>query len=695
LTFCIIHQENEILATFSELGHHLKFYHCLTHIYRKDRLLADDILKILNCLFNLASNNEFYYLLESRLNPESTTMSEILENLHRDKDTFAAIYMNVSNEDFIYIMLKMLFEWDLNPDIKEIYLEILRRTLEESFYNAFICSQGPLVEFLMVCLRRERMEEIKIRIAEILAKIFTVSINVSQLKSLLRTVRYNYHSLYPSFFESLISSPFRKDFVDDMIDFNSYSNSIKFVFEKIIKSVLSETEDNENFIQFSGKRSGIIIKNFNLMTNKSFSILIQLRSENLKTMSKKFLDVSENFPPDVSFKGSVRASYQVSTGFKLSNLMINEQHFENSRKTINVLSNCFDEEEPSKLGYQPRLFTLMSKNGYELSLYIAKNEHNRRVLFLECKNTIKKDQPICREVFDYTIKENDWYSLIFTYSEKNAVSIYINGETPKKLFRANFAPMFEAMDLEKTLVIGNGINNTLKTNIDNFDKETSFQGQISNFLVYPFEITAQESEKIPRVSNPGLRSRTKTGVKSFIRNVFDGNKKKSSFDPEYLMENSLLNLNAFVKMTKFNVHKEIAWVSNTYVHATSQKKKFGFLGLGKEQVTIVETLQIKSKGVFYLEKSKFEDVFFSIGDIDVFLLCIDLLSKFSIPQKAPIMELLCQIIEVLKLLASQSYQDETLNFLLNNGAYVLAQLTQEVMMIKLFKQLTPKSSLLQ
>jgi len=141
LTFCIIHQENEILATFSELGHHLKFYNALTHIYRKDRLLADDILKILNCLFNLASNNEFYYLLESRLNPESTTMSEILENLHRDKDTFAAIYMNVSNEDFIYIMLKMLFEWDLNPEIKEIYLEILRRTLEESFYNAFICSQ--------------------------------------------------------------------------------------------------------------------------------------------------------------------------------------------------------------------------------------------------------------------------------------------------------------------------------------------------------------------------------------------------------------------------------------------------------------------------------------------------------------------------------------------------------------------------
>lgn len=92
----------------------------------------------------------------------------------------------------------------------------------------------------MVCLRRERMEEIKVRIAEILAKIFTVSINVSQLKSLLRTVRYNYHSLYPTFFESLISSPFRKDFVDDMIDFNSYSNSIKLVFEKIIKSVLSE-----------------------------------------------------------------------------------------------------------------------------------------------------------------------------------------------------------------------------------------------------------------------------------------------------------------------------------------------------------------------------------------------------------------------------------------------------------------------
>ena len=249
------------------------------------------------------------------------------------------------------------------------------------------------------------------------------------------------------------------------------------------------------------------------------------------------------------------------------------------------------------------------------------------------------------------------------------------------------------MDLEKILVIGNAPNPSGNNIAENFAKETSFQGQISNFFLYPFEITAQESEKVPRISNWGLKSGPKMRKTSLIKGVFDLKGKKSEFDPEYLTENSLLNLNAFVKMTRLNVHKEIHWASNSYIQAPNQKKRFNLFSsnflleifililIDKEPVMIVTKLQIKSKGVFYLEKSKFEDVFFSVGDIDVFLLCIDLLSHFKInlpSQKAAVVHLICQIIEVIKLLTSHAYKEDVLRFFLNNGAYVLAQLLNHV-----------------
>jgi len=156
------------------------------------------------------------------------------------------------------------------------------------------------------------------------------------------------------------------------------------------------------------------------------------------------------------------------------------------------------------------------------------------------------------------------------------VSIYVDGKQLPKTYKTNFTPKLEAMDLEKVLIIGNAPNPSGNNAAESFAKETSFQGQISNFFLYPFEITAQESEKVPRISNWGPKNaqEQRNRGRSIIKNVFDLKGKKSEFDPEYLTENSLLNLNAFVKMTRLNIHKEIHWASNSYIQAPNQKKKF-------------------------------------------------------------------------------------------------------------------------
>ena len=92
----------------------------------------------------------------------------------------------------------------------------------------------------------------------------------------------------------------------------------------------------------------------------------------------------------------------------------------------------------------------------------------------------------------------------------------------------------------------------------------------------------------------------------------------------------------------------------------------------------MQELQIKSSGVFYMEKMKFEDLLFSVGGVNVFLLCIDLLRDLYSDRKESAVSILCEIIDILKILTDGSYQEDTLRFLENNGAYVLAYLLREV-----------------
>ena len=129
------------MTAFAELGHHMNFYKALTNIYKKERLPLEDVLKILNCLLNLASNNDYFYLFEDRFNGNILDLPSVLKSL--DKDTCAKTirYMNIVCENFIYLILKVLFEWDLETNVKLYYLKVIKRALQYSYYNAFSCSQ--------------------------------------------------------------------------------------------------------------------------------------------------------------------------------------------------------------------------------------------------------------------------------------------------------------------------------------------------------------------------------------------------------------------------------------------------------------------------------------------------------------------------------------------------------------------------
>lgn len=323
--------------------------------------------------------------------------------------------------------------------------------------------------------------------------------------------------------------------------------------------------------------SGIAVKNFNLETEKGFSIIAQFRFENLKSLNKRFLALDETSPSGQKILH--RLSQQNSPGLSLFN-HINEDYFKTPRS---IPQGPYDFVETPNDKYLPCLFTIVSANNVEMSLYIGYHEkEKRRVMLLECKSLLKKG-PQYRDIFDYPIEENQWYTLVFAFSPKSNVTIYLDGQECKPVYKTNFSTIFDSMNLEKTMIIGSSPA-TNEHKKENFNVETSFQGQVSNFLVYPFEISAQESSLVPRISNMDKIKNRRVSVMSFLKQAFDAKKKNTEhFDPAYLSQNSILDLNAFVKMTRLSVQKEIHWTTNAYSQPQSSKKKFGlFSGNGKQ-----------------------------------------------------------------------------------------------------------------
>ena len=150
-------------------------------------------------------------------------------------------HQTVFSKDLVYVIIKMLFECDLNAELKVCYLKILRKILKHSYYNALSCGQGRLFEYLLICLRKERSEEIKLLVTRLLSKILRLSTNIFQLKCLLRAVRIDYPTLsHPSAFGRLIPAQLRATFSDDMIRPTSYLKSVQLIFGKIISKVLTK-----------------------------------------------------------------------------------------------------------------------------------------------------------------------------------------------------------------------------------------------------------------------------------------------------------------------------------------------------------------------------------------------------------------------------------------------------------------------
>ena len=139
------------------------------------------------------------------------------------------------------------------------------------------------------------------------------------------------------------------------------------------------------------------------------------------------------------------------------------------------------------------------------------------------------------------------------------------------LDKFNFVPSFKSMKAD-TIIIGSSLIYSKESGPDTFDKQESFQGQISDFLVYPFEITAEDIQKTCTNSNRALLR--KRSLAHTVKEVLDKDKKSSLNH-----ENSVLDLNTFINIERSNnIHQEIIWNVDPQISQSSPKKSFSLFG---------------------------------------------------------------------------------------------------------------------
>ena len=141
LTFCMLHENEEAIEKFIKHDNQMRMFRVLNLFHNSKPFTSSELMKIMNALFNLASNSSFFYSLEERL--DACPKSKFLDLLNND-DTKTVKYVILTHPEVIQIVLKILFEINDELDVKTFFATIIENMTCYSFYNALKCSQVKL-----------------------------------------------------------------------------------------------------------------------------------------------------------------------------------------------------------------------------------------------------------------------------------------------------------------------------------------------------------------------------------------------------------------------------------------------------------------------------------------------------------------------------------------------------------------------
>ena len=146
LTVCLL-QGNKRL--FKEWKIHAKLYNVLLKLHENLVFTQEETIRIMNLLFNLATNNEYSYIIEKQMSifNDSNNDNNDQNNLNKSSDDKqkAAMkclrYINITSPQLINMIVKIIFEWKKSLDYKNktLFLKIIRNMLKRTLANAILC----------------------------------------------------------------------------------------------------------------------------------------------------------------------------------------------------------------------------------------------------------------------------------------------------------------------------------------------------------------------------------------------------------------------------------------------------------------------------------------------------------------------------------------------------------------------------
>lgn len=705
------------------------FFRFLYQLNERDPFELHENLFILNFLLNLTTHGEFYKRVENKLfcnnvekpekeaisqtnlkfsfhsiqTPKNKSQIELEEHYllnridHYDRNkTIQIIYeqylvkysgkikkFKIQSIWFLDVLVRMLFEIIDEETVLKLFLHIFHDFIKHSQYNLAFVANNNISLKLLLYFRFEENPTILNQLNLIIADILRNNTKVSHIRVLTNILKYPF-----DFKETLLAAnnlcifenhEFFKKKAHNPSILKSSLREMSLMIESIVEDHKKFTKEKET-LYFSGNSSGIILKNFNSFPVVNFSMIFQIKFEDLTPFQKTFIGDNKK---TVSSNESISGGFSIKRSFNLMKNQRTGPRLSDFSKTysrefnnltgdhimeVEIHKILTEEEYPKeiqKISYlwkdttkknTPTIFSLYSSENCSLRIFLEDeksvsehNQHqkNKKSSKKNLKIVCYKKEKFFEQIFPVYLQEDLWYDFVICSKEvaKKRVlfELFVNGDEIKPYaIQTELFPKedFEFLKSLNLFTIGCNPPEFLKQNNremfeDKIELSDCFAGEIRNLLLLDIALNDEENKKaLEQIKN----------VTNFIseksNNVYKSKNIVLSLDDFSILADikmgfdfiwfEILNKNEI----KYLEIEKIFTMKETPLQSPDIKKNFvnkllDLFGAKRSQnrkSKIYNDFKIYAKEVTLIENASFFETIFTLGNVEIIFYFFEILS---------------------------------------------------------------------
>ena len=237
----LIHSDLNVSEFLKSNSYYSRIYILISEIYKKNEFTETEVLFLMNFLLNIATESGFHFTIEKYLFYEHQISiydksKSIVKHITLIEEKYKKVlkYLHIKNPHYIEMILLFMYELKLNENIRNFYFIIFTEIVVNCAYNSQLIAKEVALEKLFIMLRIEFNFSLKCLLATFLINILRENMDVSRLKTLIQTMRYNYYwNDVVNMFAKLKDEKYKANFFDH----DNYYLSLKLLFNVMQKIV--------------------------------------------------------------------------------------------------------------------------------------------------------------------------------------------------------------------------------------------------------------------------------------------------------------------------------------------------------------------------------------------------------------------------------------------------------------------------